>query len=612
MPTRRLSDAGPRRTHPPARPGDRAATAPSAVFRSRRLPLGGGRGCAAVMFWPSPPGSPWSRIRSAASPSPRSPTIERAAEPPPTVGAPRRRSTARPRPRRSRRHSSTAGRDGEGQRRQRSIRPRAMRPRASSSGCPRPGAKLAPAPDKRLVERSRHGVVPKIGAGWRQAVRRLRPPGARRLGAAQGRPHRHRRGRAGPGQRHTAEAIAKLPPAVTLAFAPLRRGSGEAGGPRARRRPRGPAPGADGAVRLPATTIPARIRSTANGQAAETMDRLHWVMSRFPGYVGVMNYMGGQVHRERERAHPGAARARRPRPAWSSTTALGAQRRSGPGRRLGAARGQGRRGDRHHAQGHGHRRAARAARGARPRARASRIGAASSLPVTIDRLAAWAKGLEAKGIQLVPVSAALAAARGGVMAKRCAPGAVRAIRPHRATGFHARPQAVHDPAQGRLRRRPALPPLRRRDADQSAPRCSSAAHRRPRACRPPTPGRCRRAASTRARTPRRRRCASCTRRRTSPRSRCWPRRRSWFTYDLPPDLAGQAWKGRYRGQTQKWFALRFEGEESEIDIARPGGGAPAGVRAWRWERMERLPELIIPFKRPVYERIVAEFAHLAG
>ena len=89
--------------------------------------------------------------------------------------------------------------------------------------------------------------------------------------------------------------------------------------------------------------------------------------------------------------------------------------------------------------------------------------------------------------------------------------------------------------------------------------------------------------------------------------------RDWFTYDLPPELVGHAWKGKFRGQTQKWFALRFTGDESEIDIARPAGGAhPPEFSAWRWERLERLPELIVPFKRPVYERIVAEFAHLAG
>ncbi|MCP8940692.1 RNA pyrophosphohydrolase [Alsobacter sp. SYSU M60028] len=81
----------------------------------------------------------------------------------------------------------------------------------------------------------------------------------------------------------------------------------------------------------------------------------------------------------------------------------------------------------------------------------------------------------------------------------------------------------------------------------------------------------------------------------------------WLTYDLPPEIVGIAWKGRYRGQKQKWFALRFEGEDSEIDIAAPAGGHKPEFDAWRWERMEALPGLIIPFKRPVYEGVVAAF-----
>jgi putative (di)nucleoside polyphosphate hydrolase len=87
--------------------------------------------------------------------------------------------------------------------------------------------------------------------------------------------------------------------------------------------------------------------------------------------------------------------------------------------------------------------------------------------------------------------------------------------------------------------------------------------------------------------------------------------RDWLAYDLPAFVAGRAWKGRYRGQTQKWFAFRFLGPESEIDIRRPGAGKHRPeFDAWRWDRMERLPDLIIPFKRPVYERVVTEFAHL--
>lgn len=87
--------------------------------------------------------------------------------------------------------------------------------------------------------------------------------------------------------------------------------------------------------------------------------------------------------------------------------------------------------------------------------------------------------------------------------------------------------------------------------------------------------------------------------------------RDWLKYDLPPH-AGR-WRGRYRGQTQKWFAFRFEGEESEIDIHRPAGGAHAAeFDAWRWERLEKLPALVIPFKRGVYEAVAQEFRAFAG
>ena len=85
----------------------------------------------------------------------------------------------------------------------------------------------------------------------------------------------------------------------------------------------------------------------------------------------------------------------------------------------------------------------------------------------------------------------------------------------------------------------------------------------------------------------------------------------WLSYDLPSDLTKKTWKGRFRGQTQKWFALRFTGPESEIDIDCPEGHKPE-FDAWRWERMERLPELIVPFKRQVYETVCIHFAHLAA
>jgi putative (di)nucleoside polyphosphate hydrolase len=85
----------------------------------------------------------------------------------------------------------------------------------------------------------------------------------------------------------------------------------------------------------------------------------------------------------------------------------------------------------------------------------------------------------------------------------------------------------------------------------------------------------------------------------------------WLSYDIPPDLIGQAWNGRYRGQTQKWFAARFAGAESEIDIAHPGGAHQPEFSAWRWEPLHNIPELVVPFKRPVYERVVAEFGKFA-
>tara|TARA_R110002167_G_scaffold47960_3_gene141711 strand:- start:982 stop:1464 length:483 start_codon:yes stop_codon:yes gene_type:complete len=83
--------------------------------------------------------------------------------------------------------------------------------------------------------------------------------------------------------------------------------------------------------------------------------------------------------------------------------------------------------------------------------------------------------------------------------------------------------------------------------------------------------------------------------------------RGWLDYDLPRELADRIWKGRFRGQTQKWFALRFLGQDDEIDIATEH----PEFNAWRWAPMADLPDLIVPFKRDNYEKVVAEFRHLA-
>ena len=86
----------------------------------------------------------------------------------------------------------------------------------------------------------------------------------------------------------------------------------------------------------------------------------------------------------------------------------------------------------------------------------------------------------------------------------------------------------------------------------------------------------------------------------------------WLTYDIPRAIVGHAWNGKYRVQTQKWFALRFTGDEREIDIVHPAGGAhePEFVE-WRWEPLQNLQDLVVPFKRKIYQRVVAEFAKFA-
>ena len=86
----------------------------------------------------------------------------------------------------------------------------------------------------------------------------------------------------------------------------------------------------------------------------------------------------------------------------------------------------------------------------------------------------------------------------------------------------------------------------------------------------------------------------------------------WYTYDLPVDATKRAWRGRYQGQRQKWFALRFEGLDREINVAAPSGGFRPEFESWRWERMEKLAGLIIPFKRAVYENVVRTFARYAA
>ena len=83
----------------------------------------------------------------------------------------------------------------------------------------------------------------------------------------------------------------------------------------------------------------------------------------------------------------------------------------------------------------------------------------------------------------------------------------------------------------------------------------------------------------------------------------------WLTYDLPPELLGKALKGRYRGQKQKWFAVRFDGSDADIDIH---GVSHPEFDAWRWMAPADILEVIVPFKREVYGAVFREFADLIG
>ena len=85
--------------------------------------------------------------------------------------------------------------------------------------------------------------------------------------------------------------------------------------------------------------------------------------------------------------------------------------------------------------------------------------------------------------------------------------------------------------------------------------------------------------------------------------------RGWLSYDLPEEIAEHLWSGRCLGQEQKWFALRFTGRDTDIDL---GEGADAEFSEWKWVPIDDLPDLIVPFKRPIYEEVVIQFRHLAA
>ncbi len=76
-----------------------------------------------------------------------------------------------------------------------------------------------------------------------------------------------------------------------------------------------------------------------------------------------------------------------------------------------------------------------------------------------------------------------------------------------------------------------------------------------------------------------------------------------LTYDLPEELVGKLWKGRWRGQRQTWFLARFTGTDGDVNIATPD----PEFRAWKWAEPEELPAMIVPFKKALYEQVLAAF-----
>jgi polysaccharide deacetylase 2 family uncharacterized protein YibQ len=269
---------------------------------------------------------------------------------------------------------------------------------------PTPPVKLAAAPDRRLVERSRHGSLPRIGAdGARPADVYARP--------APQTPARVGRiaivvGGLGLSQSMTSDAVSKLPGPVTLAFAPY--------GPELERQvARAREDGHEVMLQVPMEPFdypdndPGPHTLTASAQPAETLDRLHWVMSRFTGYVGIINYMGARFTSSEPALTPVlkdiATRGLMVLDDGSSPRSLIGS--TAQALKLPASRGD-------TVVDTVPKASAIDDQLARletiARERGSAIGVASGLPLTVERLVQWSRGLEARGFVLVPVSAAVA------------------------------------------------------------------------------------------------------------------------------------------------------------------------------------------------------------
>jgi putative (di)nucleoside polyphosphate hydrolase len=86
----------------------------------------------------------------------------------------------------------------------------------------------------------------------------------------------------------------------------------------------------------------------------------------------------------------------------------------------------------------------------------------------------------------------------------------------------------------------------------------------------------------------------------------------WLTYDFPPYDGPPHRLARFRGQRQRWYAMRFTGDDREIDVAGAPGGEPAEFSEWRWEHLPAIVDLVVPYKRAIYAEVVKTFARFAA
>lgn len=273
---------------------------------------------------------------------------------------------------------------------------------------PESDAALAPAPDERVVEKSRYGVLPKIGAdGARPAEVYARPVGSLPGGGKIAGRIAIVVGGLGISETATSEALAKLPPAVTLAFAPY-------GSDVAARAARARQAGHETMLQVPMEPFdypdsdPGPHTLTTSAKAADNIEHLRWAMGRFTGYVGIMNYMGAKLTADSVALTPvlaevGSRGLVMLDDGSSSRSVLTSVAGEGTGTRADLVLDAVARPDA----------IDKALQNLEATAlsRGFALGTASALPVTIDRLQAWARKLEARGLLLVPASSAFG--RGG-------------------------------------------------------------------------------------------------------------------------------------------------------------------------------------------------------